>query len=190
MSDSPGSGPGTTSFDKPAPARPGTRPYPGPARGRKGLALVLAALAGAVVVATVVAVAALVTHHPRHVQASHPLRGTVFLLRPGQCINFGPYGTAAAHVVPCAQPHNAEIYGAFKVAGRHWPGAAVLSEQARQGCQSRLSGYLNPQLNSNGMAEFYVYPNPGAWAAGGRSVICEIRGTHGKLTGSVRAASS
>jgi hypothetical protein len=31
-------------------------------------------------------------------------------------------------------------------------------------------------------------PNPGAWAAGGRSVICEIRGTQGKLTGSVCAS--
>jgi len=186
MSEMPGSGAGTASFDAPAPARPGAPP--GPARGGKGLALVLIALAGAVVVATIVAVAVLVTHRPHHAQASHPLRGTVFQLHVGQCINFGPYGTAVAHVVRCAQPHDAEIYGTFKVAGRHWPGAAVLSDQARQGCQSRLSGYVNPQLDPNGMAEFYVYPNPGAWAAGGRSVICEIRGTHGKLTGSVRAA--
>jgi hypothetical protein len=37
------------------------------------------------------------------------------------------------------------------------------------------------------LVEYYVYPNPGAWAAAGRWVICEIRGTHGKLTGSVRA---
>lgn len=188
MSESPGSGAGTARFYAPAPARPGAPAGRGPARGGKGLALVLAALAGAVVVATVVAIAVFVTHRPHHPQASHPLRGTVFQLRPGQCINFGPYGTAVAHVVACAQPHNAEIYGAFKVAGRHWPGAAVLSEQARRGCQSRLSGYLNPKLDPSGMAEFYVYPNPGAWAAGGRSVICEIRGTHGKLTGSVRAS--
>jgi hypothetical protein len=188
MSEPPG-GAGTASFDAPAPARPGAPPYPGPPRGRKGLAVVLAALAGAVVVATVVAIAVYVTHHPHHPQASHPLRGTVFQLRTGQCTNFGHYGSAVAHVVPCAQPHDAEIYGTFKVAGRHWPGSAVLSAQARRGCQSRLSGYLNPQLDPNGMAEFYIYPNAGAWAAGGRSVICEIRGTQGKLTGSVRASS-
>jgi hypothetical protein len=47
------------------------------------------------------------------------------------------------------------------VAGRHWPGAVVLSEQARQGCQSRLSGYLNPRLDPGGMVEYYVYPIPG-----------------------------
>ena len=44
MSEMPGSGAGTASFDAPAPARPGAPP--GPARGGKGLALVLIALAG------------------------------------------------------------------------------------------------------------------------------------------------
>ena len=31
-----------------------------------------------------------------------------------------------------------------------------------------------------------VFPNQSAWDAGVRTVICEIRGTAGKLTGSVR----
>ena len=39
------------------------------------------------------------------------------------------------------------------------------------------------------MADAYAYPTQGAWATGQHSVICEIRGTQGKLTGSVRASS-
>jgi len=186
MSESPGGGPGTTSFDPPAPAPRD----PSAVNHGRGLGLVLAALAGALVVAAVVVTAVVVSHRHHHAQATHPLRGTVFQLRPGQCINFGPNGTAVAHVLPCAQPHDAEIYGIFGVAGRHWPGTAALTEQARQGCERRLSGYVNPQLDPSSMTEFYVYPNPGAWAAGGRSILCEIRGTHGKLTGSVRASAS
>ena len=85
---------------------------------------------------------------------------------------------------------NAEIYGAFSVAGQRWPGAAALGNQARQGCQGRLAGYLNPQLDTSGLAESYAYPNSGAWAAGERTVICDIRGSGGKLTGSVRAFGS
>jgi hypothetical protein len=54
------------------------------------------------------------------------------------------------------------------------------------GCQRGLAGYLNPQLASTGLAETYVYPNAGAQAAGERMVICEIRGSRGRLTGSVR----
>jgi Septum formation len=184
MSDSPGMGTGTTSADPPVPAPP-TAP---PAR-RSRLAIGLTALIGVLTVAAAVVTAVILTHRPHHAPApAHPLRGTVFELRSGQCINFGPNGSAVAHVIPCAQPHDAEIYSTFRVAGRHWPGTAVLGEQARQGCQSRLTGYVNPQLNPASLTEFYVYPNPGAWAAGGRSVICEIRGTQGKLTGSVRAA--
>jgi hypothetical protein len=130
-----------------------------------------------------------VAHRPRppHV-AANPLRATVFRLQPGQCFNSLPNGIGGAHVVPCAQPHDAEIYGDFSVAGRRWPGAATLSQQARQGCQSRLTAYLNPQLATTGLAESYAYPNEGAWAAGEHSVICEIRSTQGKLTGSVRAS--
>ena len=74
------------------------------------------------------------------------------------------------------------------MAGRSWPGAAALGEQARRGCQSRLGGYLTPHLDTTGLAESYAYPNEGAWAAGAHSVICEIRNTQGKLTGSVRAS--
>jgi hypothetical protein len=184
MSDLPGTGAGTTSFDPPAPAPPSAPP----AR-RSLMAVSLTAIIGASAVAAAVVTAVVLTHRPHHVQPpAHPLRGTIFQLRSGQCINFGPNGTAVAHVIPCAQPHDAEIYGTIRVAGRHWPGTAVLGEQARRGCQARLSGYVNPQLDPASLAEFYVYPNPGAWAAGGRSVICEIRGTQGKLTGSVRAS--
>jgi hypothetical protein len=112
----------------------------------------------------------------------------VFRLHPGQCFNSLPNGIGGAHAVPCRRPHDGEIYGDFRVAGRSWPGAAALGEQARQGCQSRLSDYLNPQLDPTGLAESYAYPNKGAWAAGVHSVICEIRSTQGQLTGSVRAA--
>ena len=120
--------------------------------------------------------------------AAHSLRATVFRLHPGQCFDSLPNGIGGVHAVPCARPHDAEIYGDFRVAGRSWPGAAALGEQARRGCQSRLGGYLNPQLDTTGLAESYAYPNEGAWAAGAHSVICEIRNTQGKLTGSVRAS--
>jgi hypothetical protein len=187
MSESPGSGAGTTSFDA-TPAPPGAPPEPAPGRHRIR-AIVLTAVTGALV-AGGVAAAVFVTHRPHPAPVvRHPLRGTIFQLHEGQCLDSPANSTAVARALPCAQPHDAEIYGTFVVAGRHWPGAASLSAQAQRGCQSRLSGYLNPQLATTGLGEFYVYPNQGAWTAGGHSVICEIRGTHGKLTGSVRAAS-
>jgi hypothetical protein len=91
--------------------------------------------------------------------------------------------------VPCGQPHDAEIYARFGLAGQRWPGTTAVGTLARQGCTARLSGYLNPQLATSVLAESYVFPDQGAWNAGERTVICEIRGTAGKLTGSVRGLS-
>jgi Septum formation len=176
-----------------APAPPGPAPAATPAqvsprRGRR-LLLILFAVACAVAAAAAVVTVVLVTQRPHQAHAAaSPLHATVFALHPGQCFNSLPNGIAGAHAVPCRRPHDGEIYGDFHVAGRTWPGGAALGTQARQGCQSRLAGYLNPQLNTTGLAESYAYPNEAAWATGVHSVICEIRGTRSKLTGSVRAS--
>ena len=176
-----------------APAPPGPAPAGAPApvsprRGRR-LLLILFVAACAVAVAAAAVTVVLVTQRPRQAHAAAgPLHATVFALHPGQCFNSLPNGIAGAHAVPCRRPHDGEIYGDFRVAGRSGPGSAALGREARQGCQSRLSGYPNPHMNTTGLAESYAYPDEGAWAAGAHSVICEIRGTHGKLTGSVRAS--
>lgn len=183
--------PGSAKASAPAPSglAPAGTPAPAsPRRGRRPL-LILFVVACAVAVAAAAVTVVLVTQRPRpaHAAAS-PLHATVFGLHPGQCFNSLPNGIDGAHAVACRRPHDGEIYGDFHVAGRNWPGSAALGAQARQGCQSRLSGYLNPQLNTTGLAESYAYPNQGAWTTGVHSVICEIRGTQGRLTGSVRAS--
>ena len=92
-------------------------------------------------------------------------------------------------MVSCNQPHDAEVFGTFPLAGHRYPGAAAVQQQADQGCAARLSGYLNPQLSLSSLTESYVYPDAGAWAAGERTVVCTVRSASGQLTGSVRDAS-
>jgi hypothetical protein len=70
-----------------------------------------------------------------------------------------------------------------------WPGSSAVRQEAGDGCASRLSGYLNPQLASIGLTQEYVYPNRDAWQAGQRTVVCEVSSGNGRLTGSVRARS-
>jgi len=182
--------PGSAKVTAPAPPGPAPTDTPTPVSPRRGrrLLLILFAVACAVAVAAAAVTVVLVTQRPRQAHPAGPLHATVFALHPGQCFNSLPNGIAGAHAVPCRRPHDGEIYADFHVAARSWPGSAALGAQARQGCQSRLGGYLNPQLNTTGLAESYAYPNEAAWAAGVHSVICEIRGTGGKLTGSVRAS--
>ena len=201
MTEMPETGPAATGLDDkaPRPAPASAPPRPGgqapaelasPRRRGNRLLIILFVVSLAVAVTAAAVTGALLLHRSHWPPAvAHPLRATVFGLQPGQCFTSLPNGIAGAHAVPCRHPHDGEIYGAFRVAGRDWPGSAALASQARLGCQARLTGYLNPQLNTSDLADSYAYPNQGAWAAGEHMVICEIRGTQGRLTGSVRASS-
>jgi hypothetical protein len=154
------------------------------ARGR-ALAITGLALAGLWTVAAAIVAAAIITRPPPPKPVTLP---HVFSLRAGQCLNSGPSGISGLQVLSCSQAHDAEVFATFGVAGSHYPGATALQQQARQGCASRLSGYLNPQLSAASLAQSFVYPDAGAWSAGERTVVCTVRGTTGPLVGSVRSA--
>jgi hypothetical protein len=154
------------------------------ARGR-ALAITGLVLAGLWTVAAAIVAAAIITRPPPPKPVTLP---HVFSLRAGQCLNSGPNGISGLQVLSCVQAHDAEVFATFRVAGSHYPGATALQQQARQGCASRLSGYLNPQLSAASLAQSFVYPDAGAWSAGERTVVCTVRSTSGPLTGSVRSA--
>jgi hypothetical protein len=154
------------------------------ARGR-ALAITGLVLAGLWTVAAAIVAAAIVTRPPPPKPVTLP---HVFSLRAGECLNSGPNGISGLHVLSCSQAHGAEVFATFRVAGSHYPGATAVQQQARQGCASRLSGYLNPQLSAASLAQSFVYPDAGAWSAGERTVVCTVHSTSGPLVGSVRSA--
>ncbi len=131
-------------------------------------------------------VLAMITHgfKPKRVVTYRP--AAVYGLRPGQCVNSGRSALNFT-VVSCASPHDAEVFAAFSLPAAAWPGASAVRQEADDGCASRLSGYLNPQLATIGLTQQYVYPNHAAWQAGQRTVVCEVSAGSGRLTGSVRA---
>ena len=155
------------------------------ARGRT-LAITGLVLAGLWVVAAALVAAAIITRPPPPKPVTLP---RVFSLRAGQCLNSGANGISGVQVLSCAQAHEAEVFATFRLPGSRYPGAAAVQQSARQGCVSRLSGYLNPELSATSLAQSYVYPDAGAWSAGERTVVCTVRSTSGPLVGSVRAAS-
>jgi hypothetical protein len=180
-----------TSGGHAAPAEPGpgpASPAGRPPRRRRYLAAILVGGFAAVCLIGLGAFATVLLLHGRH-HAPPPALPSVFRLQVGNCVDSGPNGISSPTVVPCGQPHDAEVYARFALAGHNWPGGAAIGAQARRGCTARLGGYLNPQLATTVLAESYVFPDQGAWNAGERAVICEIRSTSGKLTGSVRGLS-
>ena len=154
------------------------------ARGR-ALAITGLVLAGLWTVAAAVVAAAIITRPPPPRPVALP---QVFSLRAGQCLDSAANGIGGVQVLSCGQAHDAEVFATFRVAGSRYPGPAALQQRAREGCVSRLAGYLNPELPASSLAQSFVYPGAGAWSAGERTVVCTVRGTSGPLVGSVRAA--
>jgi hypothetical protein len=148
-----------------------------------GIILGIIALVG-----VAVGVLAVITHgfRPKTVITYRP--AAVFGLRPGECINSAANGLNVT-LLSCATPHDAEVFATFSLPAGAWPGASAVQLEAGNGCVSRFSSYLNPQLATADMTQEYVYPNQAAWQAGERTVVCEVRAVSGKLTGSVRAQS-
>jgi hypothetical protein len=157
-----------------------------PERRRRGLLAVIVTLVAIAVVAA--AVFAVVTHAFKPKTKVAYQLPAVFKLKPGDCFNSGQNDLAVT-VLPCASSHDSEVFAAFPLTEKSWPGSAAIQAQAQAGCTDRIAGYMNPELAATAFDQEYVYPDQLAWQAGVRSVICEVRSTDGPLTGSVRQSS-
>jgi hypothetical protein len=157
-------------------------------RGVSPLAVAGIILGVIALVGVAVGVLSVITHgfRPKTVITYRP--AAVFGLRPGECINSAANGLNVT-LLSCATPHDAEVFATFSLPEGAWRGASAVQQAAGNGCVSRFSAYLNPQLATAAMTQEYVYPNQAAWQAGERTVVCEVRAVSGKLTGSVRAQS-
>jgi hypothetical protein len=188
-----GAADGRTVAGQPGPPAPDEPAVPGEDTGRRPRPGIRALISGGTAVVCVLALGGLATavllHSRPTTHVPPPRLPPVFRLKPGECIDSAPNASSAVRAVPCAGPHDGEIFAAFRLAGRSWPGSAAVRARAGAGCMSRLGSYLNPQLATATLAQFYIFPSPGAWAVGERTVICEVRSTQGKLTGSVRGLS-
>jgi hypothetical protein len=178
-------GPGSAEVDDGAASPAAAGPEPTSHRHRPWVTAGLVVLIIIVLVAAGTGVAALLTHGFHSKTTVKYRQAAIFSVRTGDCVDLPSSGTTV-RVVTCADPHDAEIFGTFQLAGA-WPGDSSARQQAATGCESRLSGYLNPQLATSDLSQSYVYPGQQAWGAGQRTVVCEVRSTTGQLTGSVRS---
>ena len=158
-------------------------------RGRRWPRILLAvgfvAAAAAIVGGAILIVGSLTHGFKKPVKVTYK-KSAVFSLKTGDCLD--PQGQSYT-LIPCGSPHEAEVFATFKLPGSKWPGSTAAATAASNGCTTRLSSYLNPELAIS-LASTYVYPDAVAWQSGTRTVICEVQASSGQLTGSVRGASA
>jgi hypothetical protein len=157
-----------------------------PRRWPRVLLIIGFVLAAVAIVGGALAIVGSVTHgFKKPVKVTYK-KSALFSLKTGDCFDsLGQSYTLSS----CDVPHQAEVFATFSLAGGTYPGNSAIVAAASQGCASRLTSYLNPELAID-LASTYVYPDATAWQAGTRTVICEVRSSSGQLTGSVRGASA
>jgi hypothetical protein len=160
-------------------------PEPRPER-RVGALAITVIILGVLALSLGVYVVAIHNFKPKPKVTYRP--AAVFGLHAGDCFNSSQNGSGIT-VVPCARPHQAEVFATFQLPDSSWPGVDVIQAEASEGCTSRIAGYMSPQFASTVLDREATYPDQLTWQAGVRTVVCDVRSPDGLITGSVRNTS-
>ena len=147
--------------------------------GKRGISLAIAATlisAGWIAAGGLALRSALRSAHQNAATTSHdgahPRRTTADGVAVGDCLQSFTVAVASEFdVISCTQPHAAEVIGRIELRPGPYPGASVVTQQARSGCQAVAAGIV-PQMRAGDLVPGYIVPQPTDWAAGNRSVRC------------------
>lgn len=160
----------------------------------RGLAIAGLILSGIwIVVVAIVVVIALTTTAQRD-----PVTGTVAAggdvaatsLQVGDCVNNLRDSTnlLSLPAVPCAQPHEGEVFAVFDLPAGPFPGADAVKKTVTSECSSRFAPYA-PHSTDPDPGLFSVYPQQQNWDDNDRQVVCiATPGSGGTSTGSIRGS--
>jgi hypothetical protein len=118
--------------------------------------------------------------------------GTIdaFAMQVGDCVDdWALGGTEVAGVpgIPCADPHDNEVFALFDLADGPWPGDEQVELAAQQGCYDRFQGAIGATYEDSILDYLPIYPSEDSWRRmKDREVICiAYHMEYEKLTGTV-----
>ncbi|PRY64629.1 putative regulator of septum formation [Glaciihabitans tibetensis] len=114
----------------------------------------------------------------------------VFALAVGDCTNDDAAAdteVTTVAVVPCADPHDNEVYLTQDLAGDEYPGDDEIATQADTICYDEFQGFVGLDYDSSRLDYFPYTPTRDSWELGAdREVACLVYDAAGdQLTGSV-----
>lgn len=111
----------------------------------------------------------------------------VFTLQVGDCLNYmqdeGSSEISSLPTVPCAEPHDAEIYAETTVTEEQM---ATVDDVADQYCYDQFAGFVGKSYEESVLDYSTLVPTPDGFAAGDDVVQCVIVQPDGGLTASVQ----
>lgn len=111
-----------------------------------------------------------------------------FAMRVGDCVNLPDNPLIASlEAVPCADPHDAEVYALFDLADGGYPGENTVSDASIDGCLDRFEGFVGTPYEFSELDIYWLEPTEDSWnELDDREVVCTVVNLDGsKLTGSM-----
>lgn len=152
---------------------------PPPRRRRPVLAVLAVVLAVALAAGVVVGVLWWRDSRPLG-EVTDPRTATARQLDVGHCVaDLTDDGTVArVRVVPCEQPHEAEVVGAHEIRADAWPGQGDVDAEATAACE------MDTAQRDAGFAPVVWSPSSTGWGQGDRRALCLAWSGGDPVTGS------
>jgi hypothetical protein len=108
-------------------------------------------------------------------------------LRIGDCVENWSTSTSINEVivVPCTQPHNAEVFHTFDLEGKDYPGDGIVREQSTTTCLDKAKTAVKPDDLKNAKVAL-LKPGAVSWKRGLHTVTCLTVQNSGSISRSIR----
>ena len=118
-------------------------------------------------------------------------QGDVFTVSVGDCLSEAASDGEVTEVpiVPCSEPHDAEIYHDFEIDGTEYPGDDEVTRLADEGCLGAFEDFVGIPYDASKLEVTYYTPTEGSWNdVDDRLVSCMILDPAGPTTDSLEGA--
>ena len=110
---------------------------------------------------------------------------SAFEIQVGDCFDMPDPNGEVSDVggVPCADPHDAEVYGTFDIDGNDYPGVNKVTRRAQRGCTKRFADFVGLPYRKSELELQFLYPTSRSWdAQDDREVVCAVTEPKGEKT--------
>ena len=88
-------------------------------------------------------------------------------------------------VVPCTQPHDAEVFANQTVSAPSYPDEAGWTDLATKYCDPAFHTYVGSDMSTSSLDVQYIHPTSESWDAGNNQLVCFTVDPSGDRTTSV-----